>query len=167
MTIAELGSMGEFVGSIAVVLTLIYLAGQVRYAKSEARRALSQGRAEAIRELIRVGTDERLIRLNDKVREALGSDRPTPFVSDLMNRAEITRQEATLMAMEQGLHWSYTLHMISNFDELSAPERHEFERVLRFRYGPESVGRLYYEQIKPQVHPSVLKYLDSVLESAA
>ena len=30
MTIAELGSIGEFVGSIAVLVTLIYLATQIR-----------------------------------------------------------------------------------------------------------------------------------------
>ena len=169
MTIAELGSMGEFVGSIAVVLTLIYLAGQVRYAKTEARRALSQGRSEAIRDLIRWGSNEKLIGLNMKIRDALGSDpfRLGPFVSTLMDRAGLSREDVMLVLADQAMHWSISLHMISNVEELSAPERHEFERVLRIRYAPDSAGRLYYDAIKPQVHPFVVTYLDDVLDIAA
>ena len=47
-TFAELlGNYGEFVGSIAVVATLLYLAVQVRYTKRELRRSISQERAAA------------------------------------------------------------------------------------------------------------------------
>ena len=35
MTITELGAVGEFVGSIAVLITLIYLAIQVRQTKGQ------------------------------------------------------------------------------------------------------------------------------------
>ncbi len=51
MTIAELGSLGEFIGSIGVVATLVYLAIQVRQNSSvleETHRALL---AEAVREI--------------------------------------------------------------------------------------------------------------------
>jgi hypothetical protein len=43
LSIQDLGSLGEFVGAIATVLTLIYLAGQIRHntlaIKEDARRA--------------------------------------------------------------------------------------------------------------------------------
>ena len=38
-----IGALGQMLGSIAVFVTLGYLAGQVRYARTETRRALSQG----------------------------------------------------------------------------------------------------------------------------
>jgi hypothetical protein len=35
VTISELGSLGEFIGSIAVLVTLVYLAIQVRLARAQ------------------------------------------------------------------------------------------------------------------------------------
>jgi hypothetical protein len=51
MTISELGSVGELVGSIAVLCTLVYLAVQVKHAKNATRATLLQHRADASRSL--------------------------------------------------------------------------------------------------------------------
>ena len=42
MTISELGSLGEFVGSLAVVVTLIYLTTQLRQNTKAVRAASTQ-----------------------------------------------------------------------------------------------------------------------------
>ena len=47
----EVGAIGQVLGSIAVFITLVYLSVQTRHARSESRRALSQGRTEAVTEL--------------------------------------------------------------------------------------------------------------------
>lgn len=59
MTLAELGALGEFVGAIAVVVTLVYLAIQIRQntqSMAESRRlALAQTyqmRADALQEML-------------------------------------------------------------------------------------------------------------------
>jgi hypothetical protein len=59
MTLMELGAIGEFVGAIAVVVTLVYLAIQIRqntHAMAEGRRlALAQTyqmRADALQEML-------------------------------------------------------------------------------------------------------------------
>ena len=59
MTLMELGAIGEFVGAIAVVVTLVYLAIQIRqntHAMAESRRlALAQTyqmRADALQEML-------------------------------------------------------------------------------------------------------------------
>jgi hypothetical protein len=44
-----IGAIGQVLGSVAVFITLGYLAVQVRHQRQENRRALSQGRAEAAR----------------------------------------------------------------------------------------------------------------------
>ncbi len=52
MTIADLGSVGEFVSSIAVVLSLVYLAFQIRQNSKETRMASRQSMLEASRDMI-------------------------------------------------------------------------------------------------------------------
>ena len=52
MSISELGSLGEFISSIAVLVTLIYLASQVRSAKAAASDANRLERANGVREML-------------------------------------------------------------------------------------------------------------------
>ncbi|MEM7099008.1 MAG: hypothetical protein AAF541_12175 [Pseudomonadota bacterium] len=47
MSIQDLGSIGELVGAIAVVATLVYLAVQVRFLKSELHMATMKDQTEA------------------------------------------------------------------------------------------------------------------------
>ena len=46
-----LGNLGEFLGSIAILVTLIYLAIQVKQARGESRSSLLQHRSDAARQL--------------------------------------------------------------------------------------------------------------------
>jgi len=57
-----IGAAGEVLGAIAVFVTLVYLATQIRHAREESRRALSQARSEANRELIALGLEEKIPR---------------------------------------------------------------------------------------------------------
>ena len=58
MTISELGALGEFVGSLAVLLTLIYLALQVRHSREllEENRKISLSQVYQARSGFRVET---------------------------------------------------------------------------------------------------------------
>jgi hypothetical protein len=63
VTISELGSLGEFISSIAVLVTLVYLAIQVRHARAESARSALVDRGQAIREVMAmVVSDESLAR---------------------------------------------------------------------------------------------------------
>lgn len=48
MTISELGSIGEFVGAIGVVVTLIYLAYQIRQNTTQLKQNASMAKAAAV-----------------------------------------------------------------------------------------------------------------------
>ena len=52
MTITELGALGEFVGAIAVVATLIYLAFQVRQAQLMMKAQAAQARSDSALHLV-------------------------------------------------------------------------------------------------------------------
>jgi hypothetical protein len=48
MTISELGSIGEFVGAIGVVITLVYLAFQIRQNTTQLKQNASMAKAAAV-----------------------------------------------------------------------------------------------------------------------
>lgn len=59
MTLSDLGSIGEFVSSLAVVISLIYVAIQIRQNSRETRLASQQRALEASRDMIaRMATKE-------------------------------------------------------------------------------------------------------------
>ena len=66
-----IGAVGELLGSLAVFVTLGYLAIQVRHARAEASRALSQGRMEANRALLLLDLDEQNLAARLKAEAAL------------------------------------------------------------------------------------------------
>jgi len=43
-----IGAIGQMLGSIAVLVTLIYLGVQLRHVRAETRRSMNQGRAAAV-----------------------------------------------------------------------------------------------------------------------
>ena len=61
MSIMELGALGEFVGSVGVIATLIYLAIQIRQNTSATRAGVRQGVTEQANQYISMGLDNRVV----------------------------------------------------------------------------------------------------------
>ena len=61
MSISELGSLGEFISSIAVLVTLIYLALQIRQNTKATRASVRQGVTNQSSEYISMGLDNRVV----------------------------------------------------------------------------------------------------------
>ena len=149
-------------GSIAVFVTLVYLAIQVKHARQDARRALGQGRGEANRDILALQCDERINRLNDRANAVLG--RPQyPFVSALMEQVGLTSEEATLLYWLEVARWSYRVQFIPNADELSPMERAQFDGAIRSGYGSTGVSRLFYDLSKPTANADAVRYIDNLL----
>ena len=89
-----IAAIGQMLGSIAVFVTLGYLAVQVRQASKTAQRALSQGRSDAVRELYAQLRDDQLNRLFVKVNATLGGEL-LPSVEALIAQSGLTEEEAT------------------------------------------------------------------------
>jgi hypothetical protein len=158
-----IGAIGEVMGSLAVFITLGYLALQIRHARSEARRALSQGRSEAHRDLLDRQQDAAILGATLKADAALGWQ-PTTFQAALMERAGLTIEEASRVASMCIAWWTYVLQIIPYVDELPAMERTAFENRVRGNYGRPGVGRLFYETyLKSTAHPDALRYVERVL----
>ena len=157
-----IAAIGQMLGSVAVLVTLGYLAVQVRHSRQEGRRALSQGRSEGVRETLSWQTDERINRLTVKAEAALGAPPGGPVLA-LMEQAGLTREEAIPLFMVQYAVWTSRAQTIPNVDELSAIERTQFETSIRMSYGRPGIARLFWEHFKQGTHPDAVRYIENLL----
>ena len=163
------GAISQAVGSLAVFATLVYLAIQVRHARREMQRALSQGRGEAVRSLqfLRVDDAKTLIGAYRKAGAALG-EHPNPFIARMIDEVGLDDVEAWMVFSEQVAMWNYRVQTMQYADELSPIDRQAFEAHLRFTFGPPGVGRVFYETfVKTSQHPDAIRYVESVLSKPA
>lgn len=162
----EVGAIGQMLGSVAVFITLGYLAIQVKHSRQDARRMLSQGRGDVNRDILALQCDERINRLFDRANGVLG--KPTyPFVSALMEQVGLTSEEASVLYWLEVMRWTYRLQIIPNVDELSPMERRQFDGPIRSSYGSPGVSQLFYEGVKRSAHPDAVRYIDSLLAQPA
>ena len=158
-----IGAIGQLLGSIAVFVTLVYLAIQTRHTRWEMQRSISQNRAEGARELaMSHATNERLDVLHAKVGDAIGAV-PNPVIAVFMERAGLTLEEATALMWEQSAFWAWRSQAIAYVDELPDGERIQFDSGLRLNYGTLPVRRLWYQAIKASLNPEAVGYIDNLL----
>ena len=157
-----IGAAGELIGSAAVFVTLVYLAAQVRHARAESSRALSQGRMEANREVLRLDMEEQNLATIIKAETSLGSPRP-PLVVTLMEHCGLDLEEAWRMMLIEAARWNYRVHVITHVQDLSDIERAVFDDATRIRYGSSVTRLLYMNHFRAAAHPDVVKYVDNLL----
>jgi len=162
-----LGAIGETLGAVAVLVTLAYVAVQVRHARDEVRRSTSRARSEARRDALAMVSDARTLALLVKANVAEGA-KPGPFNEYAMTHWGMTQEQAILLNSALNSGWLTRLQTIAFVDELGAYERHDFERELRFFYARPGPHRRYFElNLRPAQHPDVIRYIDGLLAKAA
>jgi len=157
-----IGAIGQVLGSIAVFVTLGYLAVQVKHARGELRRSIRQGRGEAQRQLylFRAG-DRRMTGLLQKANAALGAA-PNAFVQELVERAGLTHEEVLAPYAEHVAWWSYRVQVIPYVDELPPEDRAEFDATTRSFYSTR-YSRRWLEVSKSVLNPEAVRYIDNLL----
>ena len=146
-----------------MLVTLAYVAAQVRQARWETRRGLSQGRGEAFRHLMDKVFDERFSDSLLKANAVLGGA-PIAGVSELMQQASVTQEVAFRLMLIELLWWNFRIQVIPYIDELPPVERTFFDVGCRFSYGQPGVARVVYDAyIKPTQHPDAVRYIDNLL----
>lgn len=123
MTIAELGSLGEFVGAIGVVVTLIYLAFQIRQNTSQLEQNASMAKAAAVNNSnIALRQTRQAIFLSEAVSELfLSGNRDYSDLSDL----ELLRYRFMLQNITDVMLDIYSQTLETNF----SPENWETQGV--------------------------------------
>ena len=125
MSIVELGAMGEFIGSIAVLCTLLYLTVQVRQSTRQSRAQLLQHRNDAARALWLAGaTNESLRKAVCKANANLGQTR----WAGLAERAGLSDEEAFAVGEWAGAQFFHRQTLF--LSDLSDKERSTLDRQL-------------------------------------
>ena len=157
-----IAAMGQMLGSVAVLVTLGYVAVQVKHARGEMRRSISQGRADAARELTMYrASNERLSRVMAKASDALNME-PNEFIQSLIEQTALTRDEAFSVFSDQLATWQYRIQVIAYIDDLSQADRYEFDGWTRSLYAS-GTGKLWYKTQKPRLNPDAVCYIDNLL----
>ena len=158
-----IAAVGRVLGSIAVFVTLGYLAVQVRQAQRQMRRSVAEARVTAARQLMLTQiTDDRLMHIFQKTADP-NSD--SEGVAALANAIGLTYAEAVTFNVWQIAWWQYRAHVISEIDELPSGERTAFDSALRLNYQIWPGSSLWYKAFKTTgaLNPDAVRYVDTVL----
>ena len=160
------GAIGQILGSVAVLVTLGYLAAQIRQTKHQMQRSISRTRAEGVSQLfINQMNNERYLDAISKANRSLG--RPNgPFVSAMIERCGLSESEATTISLNFGVQWQYHTQIIRDIDELPPGERFGFDAGCRIQYAPGTVANLWYETVKAALNPDAVRYIDTLLANS-
>ena len=163
MSIMELGALGEFVGSIGVIATLIYLAIQVRQTKNLALNAAVERRSEATRDLfLGAAASDGLTTALAKADTAL-EGQVSPSIEALIQEG-LSREEALRVFWfnaSMGRHYQSTFRA-----ELPTIERREFDqRIVNYFRTP--TGRFFWTYSRQNFAGDFAEYVEGLLERSA
>jgi hypothetical protein len=153
MNIQDLGALGEIIGGIAVIATLIYLSVQVRQANVSTHRNMYAQAATATSDFwLVLAQDYELYETFTSMLRA-----PEDLGDRDLDRAHLV-MDSYLSLME-----SYYLHNIEYGEQLS---QERWGRILRRMFGT-SGGRNYWQLRRSSFHGEFAEYLDAMVQSNA
>lgn len=155
-----IGVIVEAFGVILVLMTLVYLAMQVRDAKDQVRRSVQERRHSNLRELYLAPTQNAELasvcsRIEAAWKPEIKSER------QLFDVAELSPQEATMWLNYQRAWWTHWREVIGNRDQLSKTQLDEINLGIRHMFTATS-AKIYLNSMIP-VTSTTMSYIDSVL----
>ncbi len=124
MSISELGSIGEFISGLAVLITLIYLAVQVRQTRKVVMAQAYHSRSEALQDLsMRVAESESLSHIQTKLRSS-------GWPQDTSGFAELSDTEQGQYRAYLGAHVHRMTNLIHQYREGLLSEEYYEEGIL-------------------------------------
>jgi len=159
----EVGAIGQVLGSVAVLVTLGYLAVQVRHSRTALLGSITLTQAAMILDQSMAGaSDEGLVHLIVKAETAFGGVNH-PFVDEMVKRAGLTVEEARRVYGYQAAWWQIRSESIRYMKELPDSDQEGFDARMRLIFRAGSLDRFWYETNKPIVTPDAVRYMDNLL----
>jgi hypothetical protein len=128
MSIVELGAIGEFISSVIMLITLIYLVQQVRHLKVQAAMQATFNRGQGGRDvLLGIANSDYLPQITEKLRVARDPDMMSEAARGLTEHYGLTVEESNRMSM----YWfAWLKNQETHFGYLSAPEQASVDRLM-------------------------------------
>jgi hypothetical protein len=159
-----IGAIGELLSAVAVLVTLIYLAVQVRNARTEMQHSVLQYRDQTVQTLmLEQVRNPLLLSAYAKAAVTYGSNELTSAVGEAVG---LTQEEAQAYSIYYISWWFYRAETIRNIEELSPSQREDFDSNILNNYS-NGLGKVWFEAWKgtrSQGDPT-LEYCLEVLRS--
>ena len=160
MTIQDWGAIGEIVGAVGIIITLIYLATQIRYARIASTDATRQHRVSAIREI------ETQITSNPEISSAwfkAAAPSLSGMHDPLSEAYDLTPEEARITASIAS-HWMWT-HWAHYRSMRSKEDTEELENLIRHFYTQPPMDLfISLPFVRAHFESDFWNWLDSVLQ---
>jgi hypothetical protein len=137
-----LGNYGEFVGSLAILITLVYLSIQVRQARAQQQVNDRQTREFAIRDYhLNLANSDGLATALARAREAVGEE-PRGFVQNLVEQGIAHEDAIRVFAF-----YVADFRICSNtyYTSRDDQQRQANDSKIQFAYGDTKLGALFWE----------------------
>jgi hypothetical protein len=155
-------AISQGLGTLAVFVTLAYLAAQVRQARAELSRSTQQARADAMRHvwLTQAGNPE-LAAAFAKFLEYHGAGLGS--FGDAAAAAGLSNGEARQVFASLWASWTHYERVIESIDELTDGGRRQFEATLLFALSPGGPSGTWYGSMRSRLNPTAVKFVDDLL----
>ena len=150
-------------GSLAVVVTLVYLSMQTRQTERALQRSINQSRTEGASQLFMHAFN------NERFTNALSTigknwpRPPAPIITTIVQRGGVGESDAYMVHFHNHAWWQYRAQTIADIDELSEAARFGFDAQCRVQYAPDTLQGVWYESQKRLLNPDAVRYIDNLL----
>ena len=163
-TIQDLGAAGEFVSSVAVLVTLIYLSVQMKHAREDQRRSVLDERTNGIREHhLSVATNPSLAAALTTAHQAASSAQPV--VKTLMSLG-LTSEQAMQVSSYLMSQFRLNLTQHETIKDARQMKSHDANLVTLYRDG---LGRVFWDSIRTAFRarePGFIDHVDELLRNS-
>ncbi len=151
MALSDLASLGSFVSGVAVLVSLVYLAIQVRQAEKNQRAVLNQGYITRVTEYLRWYAESPISELRTRVIEG-----DTSFTAEELLRLQVALRITLLSAQD-----AFLQHKAGLVDEMTVDNS---MRSVRYTWLNQPVYRALWRQQAPTIAPEFADVIEKMLQ---
>lgn len=159
-----IGAIGELLSAVAVLVTLLYLAVQIRNARKEMQQSVLQYRDQAVQTLMLEQVRSPILASAfAKAADTFGANQITSAIRDA---ADLTQEQAQAFVSYYIAWWFYRAETIRNIGELTPSQLEDFDLNIFNNYS-RGLGKIWFEIWKDTRSPGdpTLKHCIEVLET--
>lgn len=158
-----IGAGGELLGSLVVLLTLVYLSIQVRNAREELKHTIRQNNDAANREIILETV--RNPRLTNAFAKTFKKEPSNQLVEHYLDQYDLDVEDAIILTNYYGARFRLLQQTILyDFEFLDQPEKREFAGTTRHLFGS-GAGKVFWEFVSKnrEIDPEVEEFMRETL----
>jgi hypothetical protein len=163
-----IGAVGELLSAIAVLITLVYVAYQVRNARKELQQTILGNRDIAVRELMFEAIRNPLLNEADAENAFKFRNKPRRVHARIKEMTSWPDEKVVAFSNYQVAWWFQRVQTVRDISELSLAQKNDFESNIIVTYS-DGLEKIWWEEFKKgrSSDDPTVKYCEAVLERYA